>query len=134
MYSRLEVLLCAILSSCGLSGPPVSSGQHQDEPFGLKCGALLFRSNIGEFVLCEQLNTNMDWKEGDLGRVRSLGASWIPKTMVFPNLKDLLAFLENAPSLRIDGGPEEVVAKSHGELRTVEDEILDVHLRACTVR
>lgn len=84
---------------------------------------MVFRSNAGEWVIRESLNTTFYWKEGqlDIARGGGIRPQSRPIVRVFPGKLELLEFLLGYPELAVVHGREEYVAASSGELRLVDE-------------
>jgi hypothetical protein len=116
-------LLCLFAVSCVVE--PVERGEDVIVP-GLwpgKGGVLVFRSNAGEWVIRQDVNTTFYWKEGQLDIARSGGIrpQSFPLTRVFSGKLEMLEWLLGYPDLAVVRGPEECVAASSGELRLVDE-------------
>ena len=116
-------LLCLFAVSC--VGEPVERGEDMivSGPWPGKGGVLVFRSNAGEWVMRQDVNTTFYWKEGQLDTARDggIGPQAVPLTRVFSEKLELLEFLLGYPELVVVHGPVEYVAASSGELRLVDE-------------
>jgi hypothetical protein len=115
--------LCLFAVSC--VGEPVERGEDMivRGPWSGKGGALVFRSNAGEWVIREDMNTAFYWKEGtlDIARGGGFSSQSFPLILVFSGKLELLEYLLGYTELAVFRGREEYVAASSGELRLVDE-------------
>ena len=116
-------LLCLLAASC--VGGPVAKGEDLIAKGGWpgKGVVLVFRSNAGEWVIRESLNTAFYWKDGqlDIARGGGIRPHLHPIIRVFSGKLDMLEFLLRYPELAVVHGRKEYVAASSGELRLVDE-------------